>query len=405
MNVKNGMKKMKTQRQNVVYTRVVGLVAWSLFLCLGLLAASQENSDAKGRLYVMTNRAPANSIVALRRNSDGSLTRIEEVLTGGSGSGPGALPARFGGGPGPDPLTSSDSLILTHDHRFLIAANAGSNELSVLAVEPEGLRLVCKVSSGGEFPVSIAIHGALVYVLNQRGSPNITGFFLQGDGKLQPIDDSTQPAGSPGSSASEIAFSPDGHFLLLSETLANLIHVFRMDDDGHATDPLVITSANHTPSAVAFFDHGRVAVTEAAEIATQTGAPNGSTTSTYHLQNDGSLQLISKSVPDEKTATCWIRFTRDARFAYVSSMGSGSISSYSVAPDGELTLLNAEAADTGGLFSVPLDLAMSNDSQFLYVVAGLAGTIEGFHIEQDGSLTPVASVKGFPVSTQGIASN
>jgi 6-phosphogluconolactonase len=396
---------MKTDSHPFRELSFVVMAALLIVLFAGTNSFAWEDRDEEkdGTVYVMANQALGNSIVVLHRGADGSLIRTGEVSTGGLGSGPGPLPARFGGGPGPDPLTSSDALVLTRDGRFLIAVNAGSNELSVLAVTPGSLQLVDKVPSGGEFPVSIANHQDLVYVLNQRGTPNITGFFLDSRGRLRPIPNSTQSAGSPGSSASEIAFSPDGDFLLLTETLADTIHMFQVGEDGRAERRASFPSVSRTPSALAFTRHNILAVTEAAEIAPQTGAPHGSSTTSYRLTAEGALEPISRSVRDEETATCWIRFTHDSRFAYVSSMGTGTISSYSVSPHGELTLLAANAADTGGAFSVPLDLAMSHDTKYLYVLAGLIGTVQGYRVESDGSLRPVASVGGFPISMQGIA--
>lgn len=396
---------MTQRKRNLRPGKFMMALACLLLTAFGstVIAQQDDPESSEGRVYVMTNAAAVNSIVVLRRDADGSLTFIEEVPTGGQGSGPGALPPRFGGGPGPNPLTSSYSLTMSADHRFLLAANAGSNDISVLAIEADGLRLVDKVPSGGTFPVSIAVHERLVYVLNQRGTTNIAGFlFAPDEGRLRPIPNSTQPAGSPDSSDSAVAFSPSGRFLVVTETLANLIHVFRIGEDGRAEASGVFASLGRTPSAATFTHDGILAVTEADEISQQTGAPNGSSMSTYSLSDDGALQPISQAVPDGETASCWVLFTADARFAYVSSMGGGAISSFSVSPQGELSLLNAVAADTGGLRSVPLDIAMTRNSEFLYVLTGLAKTVKGYRINDDGSLTPVASLGGFPVSMQGI---
>jgi len=75
---------------------------------------------------------------------------------GGTGNGVGAL----------DPLGSQDSLVLSGDGTRVLAVNAGSNDLSVLGAGENGLKLLSKISSGGEFPNSVAVRGNLVYVLN-----------------------------------------------------------------------------------------------------------------------------------------------------------------------------------------------------------------------------------------------
>src|SRR5712691_9295294 len=57
------------------------------------------------------------------------------------------------------------------------ATNATTgNEVSVFAVESDGLELTDRVSSGGEQPVSVTAFRGLVYVLNAGGAGNITGF-------------------------------------------------------------------------------------------------------------------------------------------------------------------------------------------------------------------------------------
>jgi 6-phosphogluconolactonase len=111
---------------------------------------------------------------------------------------------------------------------------------------------------------------------------------------------------------------------------------------------------------------------------------------------------VSAAVPDHQSAACWIRFTPNREFAYVSNTGSGTLSSYAVSPHGDLVLAEEIAADTGGPQSVPIDLAITPDGKFLYVLSSLLGTVQGYRIERDGALTHVSSTNGFPISVQGI---
>ena len=66
------------------------------------------------------------------------------------------------------------------DGRFLVAVDAGRNQISVLRIKHEGtLRLLRRgvVSSGGVLPVSVAIHRDLIYVANAgSGASNYTAF-------------------------------------------------------------------------------------------------------------------------------------------------------------------------------------------------------------------------------------
>ena len=381
------------------------------FIGTNALAEDDHRDDPReSRVYVLTNQAPENTVVVLQRTSDGTLTRLQEVLTGGSGSGPGPRPPQFPPGPGPDPLNSADAITLTQDGRFLLAVNPRSNDVSVLAVTHEGLRLVDKASTDGVFPVSVAARNGLVYVVNQgtsptnsvTGSASITGFYIDHEGKLAAIPHSTRVIGGPGAAPGKVAITPDGDLLIVAETIANFIDVFHLQEDGRTGALTRFPSNNRTPLAIAFTHHRIMAITEGNMLSAQTGTPNGSSTSTYRITEDETLEPISKAVPNFQTSNCWIRFTPDGHYAYTGNTGSGSVSSYSVSQRGELTLLNVVAADTGGFASVPIDLDISRDGKYLYVIASFIGTVEGFRIEKDGSLTHISNTTGFPISMQGI---
>src|SRR5579859_7468853 len=386
----------------------LALVVTTLWLAVSLSSASARTGDdsgaddsGTGKVYVLTNKAEGNTVVVLHRAKDGTLSQGQEVATGGLGSGPIPLPPPIGG---PNPLDSQDALIATPDHRFLLAVNPGSNELSVLAMTHDSLKLVDKVASGGEFPVSVTIHHDLVYVLNSHGEPNINGFLLDDDGRLHPIPHSTRSAGAVGSAPAQVAFSPDGDLLIVTERLANLIDVFRMDDDGLAGSHVQLTSNNHTPFGVAFRHNRIIAITETNERVPRIPVLNGASVSTYRMTDD-TLEPVSAAIPDNQSAACWIRFAPNGRFAYVSNTGSGTLSSYRVARGGELTLAQQIAADTGGPKSVPIDLSITSNGRFLYVLSSLIGTVQGYRIERDGSLTPISGMGGFPISVQGIVAD
>lgn len=370
-----------------------------LAISLSVINAHAEDDSTIGRVFVLTNKADGNTIVSLQRAQDGSLTRVEEVATGGLGSGPIPLPPPIGG---PNPLDSQDALITTPDHHFLLAVNPGSNDISVLALSDEGIVLVDKISSGGEFPVSLAMHGPMVYVLNSHGDPNINGFTLDDSGRLHPIANSTRSAGVPGAAPAQIAFSPNGNILIVTERLANLIDVFQMTEQGIPGTHTQVVSNNHTPFGVSFGRGRIIAITETNEAVPRIPVLNGASVSTYRIAEPGSLVPISVAVPDHQSAACWIRFTPNGHFAYVSNTGSGTLSSYVVSPHGELMLAEEIAADTGGPKSVPIDLSITQDGKFLYVLSSLIGTVQGYRIERDGALTHVSSTNGFPISVQGI---
>src|SRR5919202_1109386 len=97
-------------------------------------------------VYVQTNDATKNEGVAFSRAADGRLSAQGRYETGGRGT-------------GKPHLASQSSVALSDDGRWLLVANAGSDELSLFAVESGGLRLSDRVSSGGATPTSVAVHG------------------------------------------------------------------------------------------------------------------------------------------------------------------------------------------------------------------------------------------------------
>src|SRR5216684_1195002 len=139
-------------------------MALGLFLSIHAPKAAAESNSA-GFVYVMTNKNPGNSVIQYSRASNGALTWLREVATGGDGSGPTKV----------DPLGSQDSLVLSGDGRLLLAVNAGSNEVSIFGLKNKTLTWLSKINSGGIFPNSIALDKDLVYVLNAQGTPHISG--------------------------------------------------------------------------------------------------------------------------------------------------------------------------------------------------------------------------------------
>src|SRR5205085_4892201 len=139
------------------------------------------------RVYVQTNDAERNEVIAFDRSGDGRLSPLGTYDTGGRGT-------------GKPHLASQGSIILSDDGAWLLVANAGSDELSLFAVEPERLRLAGRVASGGSGPTSIAVHARLIYALNNGGTPNVSGLRLDGDaltaldGSISPLSPDAHPA-------------------------------------------------------------------------------------------------------------------------------------------------------------------------------------------------------------------
>jgi len=92
----------------------------------GLALSVSAASDVTGHVYVNGNTAGVNTIAGFDRHTDGSLTPIGGSPFAAGGAGTGTI------------VGSQGALQLTGDGRYLLAADAGSNQISVLRLRPDG---------------------------------------------------------------------------------------------------------------------------------------------------------------------------------------------------------------------------------------------------------------------------
>ncbi len=341
------------------------------------IAQVDSDVDRSGAVYVLSNQPSGNSVLVYSRAANGRLTYVATYSTGGKGAGTGA-----------DPLGSQGSLTL--ESGFLFAVNAGSNDVSLFAVDGSKLTLLDRKPSGGQMPVSVTVKGPIAYVLNAGGTPNISGFFVDAFGKhLFPLPGSQRPlAGGTSAQPAQVKFAPEGNELLVTEKGTQLIDTYYVGFTGYASTPTPHASNGVTPFGFSITTRGYAIVSEA----------GSGSVSSYEIEDGKRLTSISAAIPLGQSAPCWLVTTGDGRFAYTANAGSGTISSLRIAADGTLSLLNPSA----GTLSAPLDMALSVRSKFLYVREG-TGAVSGFRVKHDGTLEPLGSVTGIPPGAQGIA--
>ena len=347
-------------------------------------ASRSVSSNGPGAVFTQTNSPAGNAVLTFRRAADGSLTAAGATSTGGTGNGAG--------------LGSAGSVTLSSDGDWLLVVNAGSNEVSSFAVGDNGaLTLRGRASSGGLTPISVTIHDDLVYVLNAGGTGNISALRLAQDGTLAPIAGSSRGLSGADVGPAEVRFDPSGTRLVVTEKNTNKIVTWRIGETGLASGRVINASSGVTPFGFTFTSQGVLTVTEAFG-----GAADASATSTYTINEDGTLHVISASVPTTESSACWVVATNNGRFVFVSNTGSASISAYSVT-QGSLSLLDPDgkSAQTG---AAPGDNAVSQNSQNLYTLNGGAHTITSFDVSQStGTLTVAAPPLTVPVGVVGLA--
>ena len=350
-------------------TRWARSAALSLIVAVVPIAAAQpaSASEPAGHVYVQTNAAAGNAVVSFDRGANGSLTHDETVATGGLGTSAG--------------LGDQGALAITQDGDHLLAVNAGSDDVSLFAVTDEALELA-DVQTVGDRPVSVAVSGNLVYVLNQ-GADTIQGLRITGADTLVVVPNSTRPLSGTNVGAAQIAFSPDGGLLAVTEKATQTIDTYVVRPNGRAVGPNVQHSVGATPFGFQFGPDGRLYVSE---------APTSSVSS-YGVDAAGTLNVISGSVTNHQAAACWLVVTSDGRFAYTANAGSADVSQYAIASNGAVSLVGTGA--NGATAAGPVDLDVSDGDGFLYVLSSGAGAISAFSVDpSDGSLTSIAGVSG-----------
>jgi 6-phosphogluconolactonase len=375
------------------FPQVAAFASLAATLALALsttVVAAHDGSPITGHVYVNDNTAGVNRVSGLDRHSDGSLTRIpgSPFRTGGAGSGA--------------PVATQGALQFSADHRYVLAVDPGSNQVSVLWIEPNGaLKAVDTEWSHGTTPGSIGVDGTLVYVVNTgTGGKNYTGFRLHANGQLDHIAGSTialPDVAYPG----EILFSSDGRHAAGIRTGGtptapllgpSSIDSFVVQANGHldAAPGSPFASQQVGPIGAAF----RPGHPRQLFVTNAHGGPGMGSVSAYHVAGNGELAPIAGSpTANGQTATCWIDISRDGKYLYVVNTGTPSLSSYSIAQDGSLTLLGSVPFKAA---KGPFDVRLDPTDSYLYVVDPAAKAIHAFSVIH-GSLSELPG-SPFPVS-------
>ena len=369
--------------------RIMGGAGLATMVAAGLVVTpttALATSPVVGHAYVNDNTAGTNTIAGFDEHADGSLTPLAGSPFAAGGAGTGIA------------IGSQGSIQATADGNWVLAADAGSNQISVLAVGGDGSLSPAPgspVSFGEIEPVSIAVHGGLVYVANEgngTSGSNYTGFTLASDGRLTPLSGSTvglPPTAMPG----DILFNGTGKNLIGVEVGTTDPSTFRIDSFMVGADGLLTPAAGSPFAAEAAGPFGsEFSPTDPHHLYVSNahgGAGNGSV-SAFKVDPNAKLKPIDGSpFPDGQTAPCWVEISHDGRYLFAVNTGSTTISRYRILATGALRLLGATSFNSGtgiGPFDARLDVA----GDHLFVVDAAIASVSGFAVS-GGSLTELGS--------------
>lgn len=336
---------------------------------------------AVGAVYLQSNKAEGNAVLRFPRAPDGTLGSPVRFGTGGLGSG--------------SSLGNQSALALADRGRFLYVVNAGSDEVTGFRVGSAGLDRIGTWPSGGDLPLSLAVTGRRLYVLHDGVASTVTGFTIGSQGDLEPINGAERVLPNAAPDVAQVAASPDGRWLVVTEKAANTIVTFNIRRNGTLGPPVETPSAGMTPFGFAFDLRGRLIVSEAVG-----GAPDASALSSYR-RSAGAWSVVTASAGTTETAACWVVVTPDGRYAYTTNTGSASISGYRVRHDGSIALLDPDGV-TAVTGAGPLDLAFNRNGKYVYALNGMGRSLSAFRVKNDGSLVPIGAVSGLPATANGL---
>ena len=360
----------------------------------GATPGGHAASAVVGHVYVNDNTAPLNTVAGFDRHADGSLTAMPGSPYGVGGSGAG------------QPDASQGSLELSADGRYLLAVDAGSDQISVLRIKPDGSLQAAEgspVASNGVDPVSIAVHHTLVYVANagpgtHSGDTNYTGFTLNSGGHLRAIPGSTYALPND-SKPGQVLFNGDGTKLAGTRIASSQIDSFTVGHDGGLTPApgspydaqafAPLQGWGQLGSEFSPTSPNQLFVSDAHTAAG--GAAFPGLVSSFSVAADGTLTPVGAPVANDGGAACWIEISHDGHFLFVVNTASASISSYSIGSGGTLTFLRSTGS--GQIGAGAEDARLSPDGSTLWVVESGTNGITGFSVS-GGTLRPLTTAAG-----------
>ncbi len=374
--------------------RSEGLAFWILAsLMLGVLVLPGGLSAQGNFVYTNDDNPSGNTVSGFSVASNGTLTPV-----------PGSPFATRGTGIVDGALSASNHVTVDNIGNFLFASNTGSNDVSVFSINAGSgtLSLVAgsPFATGGSGGVGISLSstpdGRFLMAAN-GGSNNLTVFTIAGNGALTPIGGSPFPALS---FPEGIKVSPDGKFLAVAEPFSNQVEMFSIASTGSLT-------------SLGAFPGGSVGELAGVDINCAVSLLYGgeynigeTIVDGYSIASSGTLTPVPGSpfIPGVGIDSRVVLLSPDDKTLFVSNGGfsafSNTITVFSAASNGSLSLVAGSPFPMNPGAPNPLGTATSQDGSLLYVASFFSNSISVFSVASNGALTEVAG-SPFPTGQPG----
>ena len=306
-------------------------------------------------------------------------------------------------------LDNPSFLALDREQRFLYAVHGDLSEISAYRVDPATgmLTFLNRQSTEGRNPAHLLVDASNRFVLVANYATGTLAVLpRRADGSLGPVQQLVANPGTPGphkvdqtfSHPHEIAYSPDGRYLIVPDKGLDRVFTYRFDADrgvlapGEA--PFVQVRPGAGPRHIAFHPSEPYAFV-AHELDASVGAYR------YDAQSGALTPFqVIPSVPDSFTGAntaAEIAISLDGRFVFVSNRGHDSVGSFAVDPaSGRLSPLGWVSTQGQG----PRFFAMDPSGTVLHVANENSDSIVSFGLDAEtGALAPTGRViaTGSPV--------
>lgn len=246
--------------------------------------------------------------------------------------------------------TGVQSLVVHPSGKYLYAANAGENDVSLFTIEPGGpLVEVPPRAVTGTSPTLLVMDtaGQLLYVANS-GSQNISVFSIGSTGVLTAVGSPFQVGIAP----LNMQIAPSGNFLYVTGA----------------------SSQAGTPGYIEVLGINAAAVAPAPV-----------------------LSLIAITRPG--TSPYGLAISPNGSYLYTANFGDNTISEFTIDPTAG-TLTPIPGSPIGESYTGPVSLMVHPSGKYLYVAnQQTSGNVAGYNIGSDGSLTLLTS-SPYPTSAQ-----
>lgn len=359
------------------------LLGWTLIgaFMISMQSCTKDSASTlpNGKfLYVLTNGVDSNAVITYHRSStDGSLSLLSIIGTGGKGTG--------------TQLESKGAISVSNDGKWVLAVNPASNTISAFKITDAGLKLTSTVPSRGIRPISIACYNNIVYVLHSNEFGQIAGFKLTDGGILTPIENTVKTLGTTATVPSQISFALEGKMIVMTLRAVKKVIAYKLDANGVEGDLFSIPANANYPFGFALGKEGNIYVSESANASL----------SVYRISLTG-ITNVAGPLPTNQANGCWLAATPNGKYIYIANANSNSVTGFNIN-----TLSSFSLMQSNGLTAVtgikPIDIVVSDDSMFAYVLNYEDKSIRTFYITQTGGLEKIEDRYVIPAGSTGIA--